>query len=89
MLCEEWRDKEGEKYYYDEYGHLVSNRGLKINDYWYYFGAGGAMYREKWRNKEEKYYYYDWQGHLISDTIMLIDGKKYFFDKSGAAHEVE
>ena len=89
MLCEEWRDKEGKRYYYDEAGHLVSNVGLKIEGYWYYFNASGAMLCEEWRDKEGKKYYYDTKGRLVVNTVMIIDGKKYSFDKSGASHEVK
>ena len=83
----EWRDKEGQKYYYDENGHLVTNLGLKIGGYWYYFKSSGAMMQSEWRDKEGQKYYYDENGHLVVDQVLTIDGVTYYFGTSGAASE--
>ena len=85
----EWRDKEGQKYYYDENGHLVTNLGLKIGGYWYYFKSSGAMMQSEWRDKEGQKYYYDENGHLVTNLGLKIGGYWYYFKSSGAMMQSE
>ena len=47
MLCEEWRDKEGKKYYYDTRGRLVVNTVMIIDGKKYSFDKSGASHEVK------------------------------------------
>ena len=78
-----WRDKGSDRYYYDNEGHMVSGKGLKIDGYWYYFETNGAMLRG-WRDKGTDRYYYDKNGRMLVDQPdVLIDVTLYSFDESG------
>ena len=79
-----WRDKNGERFYYDEQGHLVVNQGKKIDGWWYYFSTSGAMRRNWWRDKNGERFYYDEQGHLVVNQGKKINGWWYYFSTSGA-----
>ena len=81
-----WRDKAGERYYYDSSGHMASDKGLKLDGCWYYFEKSGAMLRDSFRNKGGDWYYYDESGHLITSERREIDGYFYIFQASGAAY---
>ena len=77
-----WEEENGNKYYYVD-GEKIRNQGLKIDGYWYYFEASGAMLCG-WREKGSDLYYYDADGHMVANQELEIDGYRYYFKASGA-----
>ena len=84
MYHDQWREKQGEWYYYDSDGIMLANKGSKIDDYWYYFTSTGAMLQSGWRNKDGEWFYYDAEGHMISNQEIKIDVYWYYFTSTGA-----
>ena len=62
---------------------MVSGKGVKIDEYWYYFETGGAMLRG-WRDKGSDRYYYDEEGRMVSGKGMKIGDYWYYFQTGGA-----
>ena len=83
MRINYWRQKNGQRYYYDADGHLYLNTGVKIDGYWYYFDNDGIMKANFWRKKDGDRYYYDANGHLVTNRTMVINGVTYRFSSSG------
>jgi glucan-binding YG repeat protein len=43
MKANFWRKKDGDRYYYDANGHLVTNRTMVINGVTYRFSSSGKV----------------------------------------------
>ena len=83
MKINYWRQKNGQRYYYDADGHMYQNQGVEIGGYWYYFDNDGIMKANFWRKKDGDRYYYDANGHLVTNRTMVINGVTYRFSSSG------
>lgn len=81
----EWVEKNGNKYYYNEQGQKQTG-WLKDGSSWYYLDStSGKMLKNQWVDR----YYLDEQGRMLTNISKEIDGKTYEFDINGEGKEVE
>ena len=77
----EWNGVE-EKYYFDEEGHMVSNKWIKVDGKWYFCQKGVAV-ATKWLNEGNVWYYLNDEG-VMQTGWLNINGKWYFLEPYGA-----
>ena len=76
----EWREIDGEWYYFNEDGRTVSGWN-NIDEKWYYFDMKGIV-QTGWKQIENKWYYMDGLGEMQTGW-QYIGGKWYYMDDSG------
>ena len=78
-----WEQTRGKWYYLDEYGYMVSNQFMELNDVMYLFGGNGAM-ATGWAKYKDEWYYFDSEGALQKDGWFYINRKWYYLKENGA-----
>ena len=78
----QFRQKGADWYYYDEEGHLVMDRDLKIGGYRYIFQSNGAAYRGL-KTENEKVIGFTPMGRQAFDDSVQDGTDWYYFDASG------
>lgn len=78
-----WQQTRGKWYYLDEYGYMVSNQFMELDDVIYLFGGSGAM-ATGWAEYKDEWYYFDSEGALQKDGWFYINGRWYYLKESGA-----
>lgn len=77
---------EGNSYYFDEKGIMVSDSLKTINGEIYYFDVTGKMAKTCWKTfGESNKYYFDKKGRAVRDRVKEINGESYGFDNEGIA----
>lgn len=77
-----WQKTRGKWYYLDEYGYMVSNQFMELDDVMYLFGGNGAMATD-WAKYKGDWYYFDSDGALQKDGWFYIRGKWYYLKENG------
>ena len=72
---------DGEIYYFDANGYMVTGWRL-VDSKWYYFAASGVM-QTGWKQIGGVWYYFDEDG-VMQTGLQEIDGVWYYFKASGA-----
>lgn len=78
-----WQETRGKWYYLDEYGYMISNQFMELDEVTYLFGGSGAM-ATGWAKFKDQWYYFDDNGALQKDGWFFIDGKWYYLKETGA-----
>ncbi len=78
-----WQKTRGKWYYLDEYGYMVSNQFMELDDIMYLFTGSGAMATE-WAEFKDQWYYFDLDGEMQKDGWFYIHGKWYYLKENGA-----
>lgn len=78
-----WQKTRGKWYYLDEYGYMVSNQFMELDEVMYLFGGNGAM-ETGWAKYKDQWYYFDSEGALQKDGWFYIDGLWYYLKENGA-----
>lgn len=76
----DWYEINGDKYYFDGNGYLLTNQW--INDE-YLVDENGKLYTNYWYEENGKTYYLGPDGKYYKDDVYKIDGKEYLFDNKG------
>ncbi|MCC8066144.1 MAG: polysaccharide deacetylase family protein, partial [Clostridiales bacterium] len=63
-------------------GKMVTNKKIKIGDYYYYFKANGKMVTGL-KKINGYYYYFKANGRMVTDSTVKINGKYYYFKANG------
>ncbi len=80
--CNEWVEKNGNKYYYDEKGNMLKNCYSKIGIDTYAFDNDGALIKNSIVNHDEKLSFVDSDGKLKYYGWCLYNGNWYFANQS-------
>lgn len=82
-----WQKTGGKWYYLDEYGYMISNQMMELDEITYYFQGNGAM-ATGWAKYKGDWYYFDpdiaSEGALQKDGWFYIRGKWYYLKENGA-----
>lgn len=78
-----WQETGGRWYYLDEYGYMISNQFMELDEITYYFQGNGAMATE-WAKYKGDWYYFDSDGAMQKDGWFYIKGKWYYLKENGA-----
>ena len=81
FIRNDWYEINGDKYYFDGNGYLVTGKWVNGE---YLVDDNGKMYRNYWHNQNGKLYYLNDEGKYLKNGIHEIEGKKYYFNKEGA-----
>ena len=77
----DWYEINGDKYYFDGNGYLLTNQW--INDE-YLVDENGKLITNFWYEEKGNTYYLGPDGKYYKDGIFNIDGKEYLFEDNGA-----
>ena len=82
----EWVEKNGNKYYYDEQSELATG-WIAYQGNWYYLDRKEYyMVKNRWVDTN---YYVDYDGRMLTNVTKEIGGETYVFDSTGVATKVE
>lgn len=95
----EWVERNGNKYYYDENGNMVRDKLCNINGNYYYFYESGEMAKNKQCEIDGSIYhfggtgmarvgfagtvYYDDKGRLVTNKVVHYGGEDWLAGKDG------
>lgn len=75
--------KSGSKWYYlDEYGYMVTDMMMELDDVTYYFNKNGVM-ATGWAKYKNEWYYFDSDGAIQTDGWHYINGDWYYLKENG------
>lgn len=78
----EWVEKQGAYYYYNENGEIIKGIDCFIDHDWYYFDENGKMLTDWHYNKERKAYVYLGNDGKVRKGWQKINNNWYFFGKT-------
>lgn len=81
----EWVERNGNKYYYDEQGRMLKNGYSKIGSDTYVFNKDGSLIRDSIINLDGKTSYVDAAGKLKYNGWFSLNGHDYFVEQSALA----
>ena len=79
----EWKQIDGEWYYFNENGYALENQWTLWKNVWFYLDENCKMVHNKWLQIDGKWYYFFDSGEMARNTT--IDG--YYVNNSGAWEE--
>lgn len=82
----EWKQIDGEWYYFDRYGYMATGWLLNQNR-WYYLAPSGEMYRSRWLDYEGKWYYFHKDGAMLANQWIEYKANWYYLEEDGAMAE--
>lgn len=78
-----WQKSRSKWYYLDEYGYMLSDEMMELDDVTYYFDKNGAMATD-WAKYKDEWYYFNSDGAMQTNGWYYIDGKWYYLKENGA-----
>ena len=76
---------DGQTYYFNSYGYMVT--GWLLNEgKWYYMLPSGALYHGGWGRINNKWYYFDLTNGVMQTGWLNLNGVKYYLDADGSMH---
>jgi len=73
-----WELIEGEWYYFDKYGNMMT--GWVFDNYWYYINPLNGIMQRGWVKISGEDYYFDSTGVMYTGWLAVENGKKYYFN---------
>ena len=77
-----WLELDGEKYYFDDEGHMYRLK-QKVGDKYYFFGRYTGKMQKGWLKSENKVYYLDPGTGIMTINNRTIEGVEYKFNSDG------
>ncbi len=71
---------DGEQYYVNENGLILTKTWKQVDNYWYYFDEKGKKVTAKWLKLNNKHYYFDEEGRM--QTGWILDNL-YYMNENG------
>ena len=77
----QWKNENGQSYYFDEQGYMVTGWKMLSNQ-WYYFSANGNAVGPGWQKIDGSWYYFLSDYHMATGWEAL-NGSYYYLKQSG------